>query len=348
MSAANPVKGPAPMNLVKMAAKPAEPFDVKIMEKAVGMLNHLALHSRPDITHTVNILSHYSNKPTVCHWNIVKHLLRYLHGTTNVGIMYSKTSKPNKHLTGWADADYANCTDMRKSTTGFVITLYGNPVHWMIKKQTVVAQSTTEEEFIAMNHCAKQIRWLSGLIISLGVAIPKPVIFNNNAGANFISKEAQLNPNSKHIEVRYQYLRDLVSKSLLSIKQVPSSNMIADILNKPLGHIKVSSARDQLRLRTTEFSRSVSAGTQQSPPKRHSTRAASPVDMQLPPVVSASVSNGSSRLCSPPSSVEPSHSRLLFPVKLNPLVPCSRQIHRLSSPCQTRSFSSPLGQSGGA
>lgn len=131
-----------------------------------------------------------------------------------MGLLYRRTSKQDELLAGWADADYANCTDTRKSTTGFVSTLYGNPVNWVTKQQSVIAQSTTKAKFIAMNHCAKQIRWILSLIISLGVGIPKPVICSDNAGTNFISKEAQLNPNSKHIEVRYQYLRDLVSKLL--------------------------------------------------------------------------------------------------------------------------------------
>lgn len=112
--------------------------------------------------------------------------------------MYSKTTDHHKHLRGWADADYANSTDMRKSTSGFVVTLDANPVHWMSKKkQSVVAQSTTEAEFIAMNHCAKQLRWMASLIEDLGVTIPTPVIMNDNSGANFISREAQLNANSK-------------------------------------------------------------------------------------------------------------------------------------------------------
>lgn len=112
--------------------------------------------------------------------------------------------------------------DMQKSNSGFVVTLYGNPVHWTLKKQSVAAQSTTEAEFIAMNHCAKQLRWMSSLVSDLRIDIPTPKIYNNNSGANFISREAQLNPNSKHIKVRYQYLRDLVSKSLIQVEQVPS------------------------------------------------------------------------------------------------------------------------------
>lgn len=76
MSTANPVKSPAPPNLVKQAAEPTNPLNVKLMEKAISMLNHLALHTCPDILHTMNVLSHYKARPTVQHWNLIKHLLR--------------------------------------------------------------------------------------------------------------------------------------------------------------------------------------------------------------------------------------------------------------------------------
>lgn len=110
---------------------------------------------------------------------------------------------------------------------------------------------------MAINLCAKQIRWLSTLIIGLGISIPRPKIKNDNQGANFISKEAQLNPNSQHIEVRFQYIRDLVSKSLISVEHVPTDQMIADILTKPLGFVKVVQARLQLHLTATASRRSV-------------------------------------------------------------------------------------------
>lgn len=105
MSNANPIKIPAPINLVKKAAEEAELFKFKLMEKAIGMLNHLALHSQPDILHTVNVLLQYTTKPTVKHWSLVKHLLRYLQGTTSVGILYQKSTSSNDYLNGWADAD---------------------------------------------------------------------------------------------------------------------------------------------------------------------------------------------------------------------------------------------------
>lgn len=149
-------------------------------------------------------------------------------------------------------------TSSQKSTTGYVVTLYGNPISWTSKKQSIVAQSTTEAESVAMNLCAKQVRWLSTLILGLGITINKPKIKNDNQGANFISKEAQLNPNSRHIEIRFQYIRDLVQKSLISVEHTPSEDMIADILTKPLGYVKVIQARLQLHLTSSESRRSVS------------------------------------------------------------------------------------------
>lgn len=80
---------------------------------------------------------------------------------------------------------------------------------------------------------------------------------NDNQGANFISKEAQLNPNSCHIKIRFQYIRDLVSKSLISVEHTPTDKMIADILTKPLGYVKVIQARLQLHLTAAESRRSV-------------------------------------------------------------------------------------------
>ncbi|MBW0550074.1 hypothetical protein O181_089789 [Austropuccinia psidii MF-1] len=89
----------------------------------------------------------------------------------------------------------------------------GNPISWTTKKQSIVAQSTTEAEFVSMNKCSKEVQWLSHLITSLGINLKVPKLKNDNTGAITISNEAQLNPNSKHIEVRFQYLRDLVRKN---------------------------------------------------------------------------------------------------------------------------------------
>jgi hypothetical protein len=257
MHDANPVRAPAPMNLHKIVASEAEPIHQKLYQKAVGMLNYLALHTRPDITFVTNLLAQFTSSPTEAHWSSVKHLLRYVKGTKSMGILYTQTLDPNDGICGWADADYATSLVSKKSTSGYVITMYGNPICWSAKKQPVVAQSTTEAEFVAIKRCAKQLRWLTNLVLNLHVKIPVPILKNDNSGAVIISKEAQLNENTKHIEVRFQYVLELVLKKQLQIQQVPTTEMIADGLTKPLGFIKLEASRDQLHLSKSESRRSV-------------------------------------------------------------------------------------------
>ena len=257
MHDSNPVRAPAPMDLHKIVASDSPPFNQKLFQKAVGMLNYLALHTRPDITFATNLLAQFTSSPTEAHWSAVKHLMRYLRGTSKMGIHYTQTDDPNEGLCGWADADYATSLVTKKSTSGYVITMHGNPICWSTKKQPVVAQSTTEAEFVAINRCAKQLRWLTNLVLNLHVKIKAPVMKNDNSGAVTISKEAQLNENTKHIKVQFQYVLELVSKRQLTIQQVSTHDMIADGLTKPLGFIKLESSRTQLHLTDSESRRSV-------------------------------------------------------------------------------------------
>ncbi|KAI7944946.1 hypothetical protein MJO28_010641 [Puccinia striiformis f. sp. tritici] len=257
MHESNPVKAPAPMNLQKIVATEADPIPQKLFQKAVGMLNYLALHTRPDITFAVNLLAQFTSNPNESHWSAVKHMLRYLRGTSTMGIHYTRTTDPDDGLCGWADADYAGSLVTKKSTSGYVITMYGNPICWSAKKQPVVAQSTTEAEFVAINRCAKQLRWLTNLVLHLHIKIKAPIMKNDNSGAIIISKEAHLNENTKHIEIRFQYVLELVLKKQITMLQVPTHEMIADGLTKPLGWIKLESSRAQLHLTDSESRRSV-------------------------------------------------------------------------------------------
>ncbi|MBW0573521.1 hypothetical protein O181_113236, partial [Austropuccinia psidii MF-1] len=171
-------------------------------QQTIGSINYLAHHTRPDVMFTINQLSKHSIKPNQCHWNALKHLLRYLKGTKDKCLVY-KPQAIKETLTGWADADYANDKGDRKSVSGYVILAFSNPICWLSKKQSVVAQSTTEAEYIAMNVCSKQLQWLTFVLNDLGHSPPQPVLINDNSGAVTISKQASLNANTKHIEVRY-------------------------------------------------------------------------------------------------------------------------------------------------
>ncbi|MBW0521050.1 hypothetical protein O181_060765 [Austropuccinia psidii MF-1] len=158
MSESKGVKTPCNGNFHTEIEDEGEVVAITSFQQAIGSLNYLAQHTRPDIMFTVNQLSHYSVKPTVKHWTLIKHLMRYLKATLNYSLLFTKQDiKQVSILEGWADADYANDRMDRKSISGILTSVFGNPISWLSKKQTVVAQSTTEAEFIAMNICAKQL-----------------------------------------------------------------------------------------------------------------------------------------------------------------------------------------------
>ncbi|MBW0569331.1 hypothetical protein O181_109046 [Austropuccinia psidii MF-1] len=177
-------------------------------QQVIGSLNYLAQHTRPYIMYTVNQLSRYCTNPTAKNWISLKHLLRYLKGTMTYNPIYKKSQSLSliSELMGWEDTDYENAKEDCKSISGYVIQVYENPVCWLSKRQSVVAQSTTEAEYISMNVCAKQMQWLSLILQDLGQDIEKPTLLNDNSGTVIISKQASLNTNTKHIEVRYQSL----------------------------------------------------------------------------------------------------------------------------------------------
>ncbi|MBW0585076.1 hypothetical protein O181_124791 [Austropuccinia psidii MF-1] len=164
------------------------------------------------------------------------------------GIRFTKKNSSAGSLVGLADANYSNSAVTKKTTSGFVATLYGNPISWSTKKQAIVAQLTTEAEFVAINKCAEQLRWLSMLLTSIGLETGIPTILNDNRGAVFITEEAKLNWNSKHIEIRFQYVRNMVRRQLLNIAHAPLTAMISDILTKPLGTVELNELKRLLNM----------------------------------------------------------------------------------------------------
>ncbi|MBW0532952.1 hypothetical protein O181_072667 [Austropuccinia psidii MF-1] len=247
MENSRPVKSPCNGNLLKELQSIGEPVDTTAYQEAISSLNYLAQNTQPDILFIVNSLSCHSTHPSERHWVALKHLLRYLKGTSQLCLCYSNNGS-ERGLVGWADADYANDQCNHKSISENLLSYHGNPVSWTSKKQSVVAQSTTKAEFISMDLCVKQIRWMTFLLTDLGQATTRPTIFNDNSGAVIISSPASLNANTKHIEIRYQYIRDMVVKGLIQVRQVSTNEMLADILTKPMGIEKTQDVYRQLHL----------------------------------------------------------------------------------------------------
>ncbi|KAK9665921.1 hypothetical protein RND81_14G146000 [Saponaria officinalis] len=140
------------------------PADGKLYRSIVGGLNYLT-HTRPDISFPVSVVSRYMHKPTKQHLGAAKRILRYVAGSLNAGIWYTKVSDSNFKLVGYSDSDHAGSLDDRKSTSGNVFSLGSGAITWSSKKQETVALSSSEAEYAAISSASRQALWLQKLLL---------------------------------------------------------------------------------------------------------------------------------------------------------------------------------------
>lgn len=174
-------------------------------------------------------------EPTTSDWISVKRIFRYLHGTSDLGLLY--TSNGNG-LHAYSDADFAGDAKTRRSTNGFVSLINGTAVSWTSQLQKSVSLSTTEAEFVAASEGAKELVWLKRLSFEIGGTKGIPVLFVDNASAIKLVKNHEFYKRSKHIEVRYYFVRELYQKGDINVEFVRSENQLGDMFTKPLSPIK--------------------------------------------------------------------------------------------------------------
>ncbi|PRQ55986.1 putative RNA-directed DNA polymerase [Rosa chinensis] len=203
-----------------------------LYKQIVGSLMYLTT-TRPDIMFAVSMVSRYMEKPMEDHLVAVKRILRYLKGTADLGIFYKKFQSSN--LCGFTDSDYAGDMDDRKSTSGFVFMMGSGAISWSAKKQQIVTLSTTEAEFVAAASSSCQAIWLRRMLGVLQNQQQSPtIIYCDNSSSIKLSKNSVLHGRSKHIDVRYHFLRDLMKEGAIELVYCPSNDQVADILTKPL------------------------------------------------------------------------------------------------------------------
>ncbi|KAH0816603.1 hypothetical protein GEV33_006188 [Tenebrio molitor] len=190
------------------------------------------LGTRPDVSHTVSVLSQFSNCYRKKHCTAAKRVLRYLKGTIDKKLIYRKNQD---NLTGYVDADWANCEIDRRSYTGSTFILSGAAFSWESRKQRTVALSSTEAEYMALSDASKEADFLIGYLKELGFqSLANVVVFNDNQGAGKLTENSVYHAKSKHIDVRYHFIRDAVKKHPIKILYLPTEKMIADVLTKAL------------------------------------------------------------------------------------------------------------------
>jgi hypothetical protein len=220
--------------------------DQALYQSAIGALTWITKSSRPDIAYAVGQLSQHCIDPKIRHWNAVLRVLRYLKGTAGYRISYGPkgpnsgtTGAVDWKLQGYSDADYAGDTTDRHSVSGQLWCLNRGPITWNSTKQRSVALSTTESEYIALSEACKQGQWLRALLRELQrpqylndtLATP---IFSDNQACIALAKDPVAHSRTKHIDVRYHYIRQLITYGKATVAYLPTGGMIADMLTKPL------------------------------------------------------------------------------------------------------------------
>ncbi|PKU63193.1 Retrovirus-related Pol polyprotein from transposon TNT 1-94 [Dendrobium catenatum] len=191
--------------------------------------------TRPDISFVVGILGRYQNNLRLDHWKAAKKVLRYLQGTKEYMLNFRRSD--HLEVIGYSNLDFAGCLDSRKSTFGYVFLLSGGAISWKSAKQSIIAASTMEAEFVACFDATIQGLWLRNFILGLGVvdSISKPLkIYCDNYAAVFFSKNNKYSKGVKHIELKYFAVKEEVQKQRVSFKHISTNFMIADPLTKGL------------------------------------------------------------------------------------------------------------------
>ncbi|GJS78466.1 putative ribonuclease H-like domain-containing protein [Tanacetum coccineum] len=203
--------------------------DVHLYRSMIGSLMYLTA-SRPDIMFDVCACSRFQVNLKVSHLIVVKRIFKYLKGKPNLGLWYPRESP--FALEAFSDSDYAGANLDRKSTTGGCQFLGRRLISWQCKKQTIVATSTTEAEYVAAANCCGQILWIQNQLLDYGFNFMNTKIHIDNESTICIVKNPVFHSKTKHIEIRHHFIRDAYEKKLIQVQKIHTDNNVADLLTK--------------------------------------------------------------------------------------------------------------------
>ncbi|KAF7568846.1 hypothetical protein PtrM4_112490 [Pyrenophora tritici-repentis] len=226
-------------------------IDITEYQQVIGSLMFAMVLTRPDIAFTLGKLSQYMSDPAEHHGHALKNLLRYLRSTVTMKLRYGPGGVHSQFVI-YSDADWASDMVDRKSVSGSTAMFYGGPISWSSKKQRSVATSSCESEYIALSTCCKQGQWIAQMFRDLG--FPKYIgkdtnkvqMLGDNQGAIALTKNPHLHERSKHIDVCYHFIRDLAEQGKLDVAYVPTVDMVADGMTKPLQRVAFEKFKNQL------------------------------------------------------------------------------------------------------
>ncbi|GJX21883.1 putative ribonuclease H-like domain-containing protein [Tanacetum coccineum] len=206
-----------------------EDVDVHLYRSMIGCLMYLTA-SRPDIMFVVCLCARFQVTPKVSHMHAVKRIFRYLKHQPKLGLWYPKDSP--FHLEAFSDSDYAGDNHDRRSTSGGCQYLGRRLVSWQCKKQTIVAISSTEAEYVAAASCCAQVLWMQNQLLDYGFNFMNTEIHIDNESTICIVKNPVLHSKTKHIQIRHHFIRDCYEQRLINVVKVHTDDNVADLLTK--------------------------------------------------------------------------------------------------------------------
>jgi hypothetical protein len=232
MESSRPVSTPLAIGTKLRKGTPEQQLeDPTHYQAIIGSIMYAVTGTRPDLAHTITLLSQFNSCPNQSHLTAVKHTLRYLNGTKDWTLNFP-SGKPLV-LNGYADADYAACLDTRRSISGYIFRLGEATICWKSRKQASVSTSTTEAEYVALSLASRQVQWLHKAFQDFQLTVPC-ALHCDNTGAIDITQDDKVNDRTKHIDIHYHKVREEFRKGTFELLQVASADNLADVCTKTL------------------------------------------------------------------------------------------------------------------
>jgi hypothetical protein len=232
-----------------VAVRSLEPMNSALRSRyqtVIGSLLYLMLGTRPDISFAVTQLAQHAANPTEDHLNKALYICRYLVGTPDYKLVYDGAS--GEGISACTDSDWASNTNNRRSQTGFFVKMAKGLISWTSKAQKTIALSSTEAEYMALSDCSRQVVWMHTLLGELGYHLKAIPICGDNQGSIFIASNPVTEKWSKHIDIRYHYIREVIARGFAKVYFIEGEENPADILTKNLGSVKFQKFREALGL----------------------------------------------------------------------------------------------------
>ena len=243
MTDCSPRTLPCDPSVYTLLEQDSDPFEnPKQYQELVGSLIYLMTGTRPDIAFVTTLLSRFMQKPTKMHMTLALGVLRYLKYTPHFDLRFVKTGV-NLQLFGYSDSDYASDPLDRKSVSGYCFKLNKDSalVSWRSGKQSLVATSSCESEYMALFEATKEALNLRQLFSELTKKPPQTVkIYADNQGSIALAKHPSFHKRTKHINMRFHAVRDYVANNSVYITYIPSKDNTADMFTKPLAGVKLN------------------------------------------------------------------------------------------------------------